>query len=268
MNKIAIHSVPRSGSTWLGSIFDAHPEVIYKYQPLFSYALKGYLNESSSAKDIDSFYSILRDTKDDFIDQTIAKSKNIVPEFYKVNNPQSIVYKEVRYHHILPNLLAQGEDVKVIGLIRNPLAVIYSWWKAPKEFRADYGWEFNEEWLYAPSKNQDKVEEFNGYAKWKEVAYMFESLKNEYPNRFYLLEYDDLLMDTRQAVSSLFDFCNISLHPQVEGFLLSSRSEHKEDAYGVFKKRTLDKDWMGNIPKEMEAYIRKDLTNTILEKYL
>ena len=45
--KVAIHGVPRSGTTWLGSIFDSSPNVIYRNQPLFSYAFKSYLSEHS-----------------------------------------------------------------------------------------------------------------------------------------------------------------------------------------------------------------------------
>ena len=52
MKLIAIHSMPRSGSTWLGSIIDSHPHICYKHQPLFSYCLKGYLDETSDYEKI------------------------------------------------------------------------------------------------------------------------------------------------------------------------------------------------------------------------
>ena len=56
MQYVAIHSVPRSGSTWLGQIFNSHPKVNFRYQPLFSYAFKDYLNEASSSEDIEAFF--------------------------------------------------------------------------------------------------------------------------------------------------------------------------------------------------------------------
>ena len=56
MQRIAIHSVPRSGSTWLGQIFNSSSLVIYKYQPLFSYAFKGRLSPQSTNNKIVQFF--------------------------------------------------------------------------------------------------------------------------------------------------------------------------------------------------------------------
>lgn len=42
MHKIAIHSVPRSGSTWLGEILNSSANVKYCFQPLFSYKFKEF----------------------------------------------------------------------------------------------------------------------------------------------------------------------------------------------------------------------------------
>jgi len=56
MKKIALHSVPRSGSSWIGQILNSSPKVNYKFQPLFSYAFKGYLDENSSRERIDEFF--------------------------------------------------------------------------------------------------------------------------------------------------------------------------------------------------------------------
>ena len=56
MKRIAIHSVPRSGSSWLGQILNSSPKVCFRFQPLFSYAFKDYLNEKSSQEDIMTFF--------------------------------------------------------------------------------------------------------------------------------------------------------------------------------------------------------------------
>ena len=36
-----IHGAPRSGTTWLGQLFNSHPAVKYCYQPFFSHAFRG-----------------------------------------------------------------------------------------------------------------------------------------------------------------------------------------------------------------------------------
>ena len=164
MKKIAIHSVPRSGSTWLGNIFNSSPCVSFSYQPLFSYAFKDYLNSNSSLEEINSFFSLISKSKDEFLNQMDGVNQGIIPIFKKKEITHSC-YKEVRYHYILENLLIKCDHIKLILLIRNPLAVLYSWKNAPKEFRTEQGWDFNEEWQNAPSKNLNLIEEYNGYTK-------------------------------------------------------------------------------------------------------
>ncbi len=267
MKRIALHSVPRSGSTWLGAIFDSHPEVVYKYQPLFSYRFKDYLIPMSGRQDIVAFFNEIANVVDDFTDQIEAKDKGIVPSFKKTN-PKAIVYKEVRYHHLLFNMLEKDSDLRVIGLIRNPLSVIHSWLNAPKEFRADKGWKIEEEWQFAPKKNLKKPEEFNGYEKWKEVASMFERFKQNYPSQFFLLPYRSLLEDTPKTVQQLFEFCGLRYNEQTDIFIKNSKAITVNDAYGVFRKNQRDDKWRGRLADEIVAHICTDLAGTDLQKYL
>jgi len=267
MNKIAIHSVPRSGSTWLGSIFDSHPNVAYRYQPLFSYSFKSELKTNSTKKEIEDFFRRITLSNDPFINQITAKEKGIVPSFSK-QEPLVTVYKEVRYHHIIKNLLIQTPEIKVIGLIRHPLATLYSWINAPKEFRADLDWIILEEWKLAPKKNKGLEEEFNGYEKWKEVANLFEILKKEFPTNFYLLRYDELLDSPETTVKHLFNFVNLDFNIQTLNFLQASTSKELKDSYSVFKTKKKDDAWTNNLDKDIVNYINNDLKGTNLEKYL
>lgn len=265
--RIAIHSVPRSGSTWLGSIFDSHPNVIYKFQPLFSYALKDYLGVDASKEEILDFFLKLESTKDDFLDQNEAKEKKIVPDFFK-ENTTAVVYKEVRYHHLLRNMLEKDDELIVIGLVRNPLAVIHSWLNAPKEFKKELGWKVEEEWRNAPKKNANKLEEFNGFEKWKEVTLLFEQLEKDFPERFYLVRYDDLLQQTTATVKDLFKFAGLPCTRQTKEFLKASRSSSVKDAYGVFKKKEKDDKWKKELPRAIIKSITSDLQGRELAKYL
>lgn len=267
MKYIAIHSVPRSGSTWLGSIFDSHPEVIYKYQPLFSYAFKSALSPHSTTEAIERFFQQISAREDDFLDQLEAKKRGIVPQFEK-NTPRAIVYKEVRYHQLLENLLSKQPELRLITLIRHPLATLHSWWKAPKEFRADLGWQLTEEWKWAPKKNQGRPEEYNGYEKWKEAAYLFEQLQSHWPTRCTIVTYADLLHDTEATVRRLFDCCGLDFVDQTAAFIAKSRSSAVDDAYGVYKTRRKDNAWRGQLPRSITAYVLEDLKGTALEKYL
>ncbi len=267
MQKIAIHSVPRSGSTWLGNIFNSHPNVVFKYQPLFSYGFKGYITEDSNNERINTFFEEIAKTDDAFMDQKKAIAKGIVPRFKKIDNPTHICYKEVRYHNILQNILAKTEDVKFIFLIRNPLAVLYSWKNAPKEFKAELGWSFEKEWKKAPSKNLNLPEEYNGFEKWKEASYLFLDLQERYPKNVLVLEYDTLLNEKELTVREVFKFVNLGFNPQTINFLKESTSKNISDSYSVFKIRKNDTDWK-NLPEYIIDYVYQDLKGTSLEKYL
>ena len=235
MKKIAIHGPPRSGTSWLGSLFDSSPTTIYRFQPLFSYNLKGYLNEKSSKNAIENFYDLLM-LQDDFTNQIKQKNEGSYPVFFKNNSPSSIVYKETRYHYILENLIDKCNAIKVIGIIRNPIETINSFLNAPKEFKKDDGWKIDDEWEYAPKKNQNLPENYFGYAKWKEIAYLFLKLEKFYPLNFRIVRYEDLLARPKNTVKELFHFCDIPFGNQTSNFLIKSANTYSDDSYGVYKK--------------------------------
>ncbi len=268
MNKIAIHSVPRSGSSWMGQIFNSSPDVNFKFQPLFSYAFKDYLNTSSSLKDINTFFEKIAKSNDLFLLQQDKIDKGIYPVFKKNEQPTHIAYKEVRYHHILENMLKVDPEVIVIVIVRSPYAVISSFLNAPREFRKDLGWDELREWRYAKKKNLDRDEEFFGYEKWKETTLLFQKLKKQHPDRFYLVKYDELLMDTLREVEKIFDFCGIDMTSQTKSFLEKSTEENQDDTYSVYKKKTVDDSWKKSLNPTISTIISEDLNKIGLEEYL
>jgi len=256
MKKIAIHSVPRSGSSWLGEIINSSENVSYAFQPLFSYAFKSALNETSSLNDINEFYQAISVSNDDFITQKSSREIGKKPRFEK-QKITHVAYKEVRYQYAIENLIRKDPQQKVIGLVRNPLAVLSSWLNAPREFRADLNWDFVAEWNYARLKNEGKKEEYFGYQKWKETALLYKRLSSEYPDNFLLVNYSYLLKDSRKEVSKIFNFLNLSLTGQTENFLNTSESSAVSGAYSVFRNKTaVDDAW------------KKVITETIIKKVI
>ena len=85
----------------------------------------GY-SEKSSKKDIASFFEKIAQSDDAFLLQTDKVDSGEYPSFVKEDEPSHVIYKEVRYHNILENLLIKDEKIKVIGIIRNPFAVVSS----------------------------------------------------------------------------------------------------------------------------------------------
>src|SRR5690625_3598820 len=171
---VAIHGAPRSGTSWLGQIFNSSPQVAYRYQPFFAHAFRDRVNSTSSRGELETFFTDLLDTQDDFVLQrNEARLAQREIQFQKTAATH-LVYKEVRFHDLLPHLLERLPELRAVGLVRDPRAVIASWVRAPREFQAD--WELGDEWRNAPLKNAGQNENWYGFARWKELASMFITL--------------------------------------------------------------------------------------------
>lgn len=270
MRRIAIHGAPRSGSSWLGEIVNSSPAVIYKYQPMFAHRFRGLLGECAIEADVDAFFREIVAVDDAFCDQAEARKSGRMPTFTK-ETATHVAYKEVRFHHLLWNLVRRSRDVQFLFLIRNPMATIASWLGAPREFRADLGWAVAEEWRYAIKKNLNRPEEFNGYERWKDSAAIFDALAARYPERVKLISYRHLVSNTQNVVSDLFDFCDLPITDQTRIFLDVSRqpaSEGKRATYGVYNGRDDDREWEQTLPKYIVDDVARDLHGHSLEKFL
>ena len=122
-----------------------------------------------------------------------------------------VVYKEVRDHHILENMMHQLDDTLLVAAIRSPLGAINSRSACPASFARTWDGQEIEEWRFADKKNAGKPEEFNGYEKWKEATRLFMRLHNRYPNRVHLLHYSRLLRDPVTETERLFGFLNLQV---------------------------------------------------------
>ena len=233
MRKIAIHSVPRSGSTWLGEILNSSPYVKYCFQPLFSYQLKDFLDECSSKEDVDRFFSMLSDTDDDFICQKSQRIAGMLPLVSKADLATHVIYKEVRYHHILENLMAVDKDIKLILLVRDPIEVMNSWINAPKEF--DENWDVNEQLISAELKNMGRKENFYGLDAWIQTTRLFEQLAKSYSERVILIKYSTLKSNPMQIVYNIFKFIDLGLTNSTRSFLSESLEKKVSDTYSVFR---------------------------------
>lgn len=255
MKNIAILSNPRSGSSWVGQIFNSSPEVLFKFQPNFAYSFPLSLSEDSSELEIKNFYRKLIESNDAFVNGEISISGKNNKKFDK-SNYNTLVWKEVHNLYLAKTLL-KNCNTKVIGIVRSPFSVISSWIKIPKEF--DSSWNVSEQWRYASLKNQDSSNNFFGFEKWKEVASLFLSLKKEYPAQFYLLEYEKLLSNKSEEVKKMFEFCNLEFNSQTIDFLNESSSVNDEDAYSVFKTKKTDNLWEQELPQFIIDEIKKDV---------
>ena len=266
-HKVAIHGVPRSGTSWLGEVLNSAEHVLYRYQPLFSYAHKDFLTEHSSSSDVERFFDRLVECEDDFTNQLESRRQGKKPSFRK-RRITHVVYKEVRYMNILQNMMSVTNDVMLIAIVRNPLAVLDSWFRAPREFRWDLGWRESEEWCHAAKKNLGRSEEYFGFEKWKEAANLFLELSRLYPDRVKIVSYLDLLKNPAEETGRIFRFAKLPVTEQTTRFLRDSTSKGVDGDYAVYRCKRNDLAWKGRLPEEIVALVIDELKETPLERFL
>ncbi|HEX5757392.1 MAG TPA: sulfotransferase [Arenimonas sp.] len=263
---LGIHGAPRSGTTWLGQLFNSHPAVAFRYQPFFSYAFRDRVSEASSDAAIRSFFDDLLHSNDPFVLQTGKERLARDALEFRKEHASWLVYKEVRFHHLLPRLLSALPDARIIGLIRDPRAVLASWLRAPREF--DAGWSIDAEWRSARLKNADKPENWYGFDRWRELAWLFLALSRQYPGRFQILRYETLLREPRETMHAALASIGLPFDAQVERFVAASSSTDSDDPYGVFRVRQDSHGWRRILPPGIACSISEELQGTELAQFL
>jgi Sulfotransferase domain len=261
-----IHGVPRSGTSWLAQIFNASPGVSLKFQPLFSYAFKDFINLDSSANDIVEFLNNIADSQDAFINMNDPEIHKNYPVFNKLKERPHLIFKHVRYHYLIEHFLENNPKIKFVLIIRNPLSVLSSWKNAPREFKPE--WNFDKEWLKAEQKNQNRPEEYFGYLKWKEAANLFNALALQYPERVTICQYSNLLTSTIEEINRLMHFTGVELDSQIIDFIEESKHKTISGHNSVYRKKSGDDAWKREIDIEIQQYIFNDLKGGPLEVYL
>lgn len=261
---LGIHGAPRSGTTWLGQIFNASPNTAFRYQPFFAHAFRARVDAARSPEALEAILDDIAITEDDFILQRGAAALAREALQFPKHEITQLVYKEVRYHNLLPRLL-QIPRWRGVGVVRSPLDVLASWVRAPREFRPE--WRLADEWRSAPSKNLGRPEEFYGYERWKTAALLFERLQAAAPDRFHVVSYRALVTDPFGESAALFAFAGLPASDQVEVFLTRSTSSDDDDPYGVLRGDGGRGD-AGDLPGDIRQAICEDLSDTPLAKYL
>jgi hypothetical protein len=262
---IGLHGAPRSGTSWLGVLFDSSEQVAYRFQPFFAYAFRGRIGPESDAGDIRRFFDDLLATDDAFVTQSgEARLARDAPAFSK-QRPTHLVYKEVRFHHLIGLVLAAVPDARYVGIVRDPRSVLASWFAAPREFKPE--WSKRAEWRRAPIKNAGLDENWYGYERWKELALLFLDLAARFPDRFRLVRYEHLVQSTEDVTRSLFEFCGLVPGEQTARFIRESTTRDDGDPYGVFRRRDGLRS-NESLPTGIAAEIESDLAGTALERFL
>jgi hypothetical protein len=265
-NVIIIAGVPRSGTSWLGEIINSSPNVAYRFQPMFSYAFKDFVNIESRRDDYESFFKGIYKSSDDFLLQKDKRESGIYPVFHKKDDPRFLAFKMCRYQYLIRQMLYYFGNVKLLGIIRHPCAAINSWLRNPREFPQES--DPRKEWRYGACKNKGREEEFFGFYKWKEVAHLYLDLKEKYPQKVFVIKYEALVDSPLEISKQFFDFVGLEFTEQTEAFLEKCHSINIDSPYAVFKNKTVKERWQSELAPSIADEIIEDIKDTRLARFL
>lgn len=262
MKLVSLHSCPRSGSSWIQSIFEHHPTIKTIFQPLFSHAFKNIINKNSTIKDFNNFVNGLINTNDEFC--TMKSNFHINNNMVFSNEKQNInmiLMKNVRYHNLIETFIQLYPNIKIIGLIRNPCATINSFINAKKEYNNT-----DNEWLTGDNKNIND-NHFFGYLKWKQVTDIFLHIKEQYPNNIIITKYENIVDDPFNELNKICEFIEIDLHKDMSKFIIDSHKYTKNSDYSVYKSKDVKDKWKKELDKNIIKYIMNDIKNTKYQQF-
>jgi hypothetical protein len=268
MKIVSIHSSPRSGSTWIQSVLQSHPKITTRFQPLFSYRYKNIINDDTDIDAYNHFIEGLINTDDEFV---LCKSEfhqknniNINCDTDHINNT-TLVMKNVHNHNQIINLIRLNPDIKIIGLIRHPCAVVNSFIKCKNEYDP-----FSEneplpgnEWLYGSKKNIDN-NYFWGYIGWIRTMNIFLHIKEVYPDNIIFIQYEKLITDPNNEFQKLFQFINLEFDNKVRDFLNDHTNNNNDihtihSDYSIYNYNQPHDKWKEELDKDIQKYIFENL---------
>lgn len=265
MNRAILLGAPRSGTTWLGEILNASPQVAYRYQPLHAWSFASKVHAQSSRSEIEKFFEDLLEATDPYVTKLRSSAFGAqLPSFRKVTLTH-LVFKETHHPAVCSRIVQMTDDTKLVGLIRDPVDCLASWWNVENEFADE--WSIAEEWLDAPSKNRNRVGQVAGFSGWLEVVKTLLALRDAAPRKTHLISYESLLRDPHYVVAKLFNDLELPVDSQVVDFICSSTSREDPSPYGVFRAGPGPRP-RGELPGEIAEEVRRRTREEGLSEFL
>lgn len=258
--------MPRSGTTWLSQVFEAHPQVLVRLSPNFSHQLKDRLSLQSSRADWEAVLFEAAESTDPFLTQDWRRKRGDLPTHAKKKKAQRLVVKDTRYLATYRAGMNCLPEAQCLYVVRHPSAVLNSWLQSA-EFPEDAVIE--EQWRSGACRKGELEGESWGFDDWCLETRHFLQLQEKDPLRYRVFSYEHAVCNPLAAFEELFAFVGLELPSAVMEFVERSHQSHDGDPYSVFKdpEQVLHR-WRDTFPSFLANAITEELSGTDLEGYL
>lgn len=262
-----IASMPRSGSSWLSQVFEAHSRLRFRMAPLFSKEFGGLVTAESSSGEWSEFFRKVFHAESDFLCQSRRRSEGDFPETAGSGAGEtSLLIKDVRNHETVWSIVEKADlPLSVIYLVRDPRAAISSWITNEKEFPEDAD---EQTWRTGGSRKASPSE-YWGFDDWMEVTQRYCDLQNTFPERIKVVRYEDLCEGGEGAVETLFLDLGLNFEGECRKFLRNSWAIASSRPYSVYRDRNsvIDK-WKTCLSSDIADEIFMDANSSGLGAFL
>lgn len=262
---VIVCGMPRSGTSWLGQIFDSSPDVAFRMEPLFAYRFKNIINARSSVNDILNFLKEVYLSDDNFINQKENRISGIYPSILKNNDPNFLVIKTTRHHCLLEHYLKLLDNIEIVSIIRNPCAVINSWINTDLEFK-EKGCVEEIDWKNGNCR-KNGIGEYWGFDDWLSVTNEHLMLNMKYRN-FTIIKYTELINNTEYIISNIFKKIGIEYSDQIVNFLKDCHSKHDDNPYSIYKSPNVENKWKKELSIKISRQIISEIKKEGLEDFI
>ena len=255
-HKILLLATGRSGSSFIGDLFNHHRDVMYFFEPMHGAQIVYRYYQKHVLKDASELHKRTVDYFKDLFDCNVRVQHQVLIRYYgklsdrsksaALNKPpfcspgqncvkklltRSEIYNECheKYSHtVIKELLGRfpfnlngfirdtDQPVKVIHLVRDPRAIFMSWVFA--------GWLHRRDPRALLTDSCEKTI--------KNVRYGNSELKPK--GLFKVVRYEDVCMNFNAEVRSLLDFSGLDVYPEYESYM-----EQVSGVKNITRKRTL-----------------------------
>ncbi len=260
----ALFGSNRSGTTWLGSIFNSHPEVAYRFEPLhrlgdderFKLAIERLRSPDLTDGFLPELYKLLirahpATEKPPFFSKrdgfNFGKSRSwplfrgiprLSPLYAAVYSPAGrppLVFKEIDMEDVMENLLRRT-SMRVIYLIRHPCAVVSSLLEGMERGHMKTNVAFLGSLLekHDPAlaaRYSPRLESLSGAAKnalmWRIGAEQGVASCRQH-GRALLVQYEHLCVNTLEVTKQCFEHLEIPFDDQTSHFVEESRKDSED----------------------------------------